>query len=328
LRQWLDKAIKPPRCTLNTYRSYSDIITNHIEPALGHISLQQLTHLHIERYYSERKLKPSTVKIHHAILTTALRSAVKSQLIRRSVVSLVANKPRVVTHEDVLTNVWTPDEARAFLDYVKQHESAQYVALFALMLDSGCRRGEVLGLKWSDLSGTKLKVERQLDVLNDKDASVLGLEPDASRLQFTLPKGKRARTIELSEETVRLLLEHKRVQSETKMKNRLHYNDHGLMVAQNWEQRFGWKRLGMPLSNQTLGAQLDKLCADAGVKRITVHGLRHTCATLLLLAGTPPNVVQRRMGHKKVEMTLNVYSHALPSMQEDAAKRLALLLHG
>ena len=60
----------------------------------------------------------------------------------------------------------------------------------------------------------------------------------------------------------------------------------------------------------------------------TVHGLRHTCATLLLAAGVPPHVVQRRLGHKKIEMTLNLYAHVLPSMQADAASRLATLLHG
>jgi integrase len=56
--------------------------------------------------------------------------------------------------------------------------------------------------------------------------------------------------------------------------------------------------------------------------------MRHTCATLLLSAGVPPHVVRRRLGHKKIEISLNIYSHALPSMQQDAASRLATLLHG
>jgi integrase len=73
---------------------------------------------------------------------------------------------------------------------------------------------------------------------------------------------------------------------------------------------------------------LTRLCKAAKVKPITVHGLRHTSATLLLSAGIPAHVVQRRLGHKKVEMTLNLYAHVLPSMQQDAASRLATLLHG
>jgi integrase len=73
---------------------------------------------------------------------------------------------------------------------------------------------------------------------------------------------------------------------------------------------------------------LKVMCKAAGVRQITPHGLRHTSATLSLSAGVPAHVVQRRLGHKKIEITLNIYSHVLPSMQEDAASRLATLLHG
>ena len=66
----------------------------------------------------------------------------------------------------------------------------------------------------------------------------------------------------------------------------------------------------------------------AKVKRISIHGLRHTSVMLLLKAGVAPHVVQQRLGHKRIEMTLGIYAHALPSMQQDAAKRLGALLHG
>jgi integrase len=99
------------------------------------------------------------------------------------------------------------------------------------------------------------------------------------------------------------------------------------MFAQSWEHHAGRSYLGAALSPGCVNAKLDEMCAAAKVPRITVHGLRHTCATLLLAAGVPPHVVQRRLGHKRVEMTLNQYAHVLPSMQADAAARLALLLH-
>jgi integrase len=73
---------------------------------------------------------------------------------------------------------------------------------------------------------------------------------------------------------------------------------------------------------------LNRLCQAAKVKRITVHGLRHTCATLLLSANVQPHVVQRRLGHKNITITLDIYGHVLPSMQQDAASKLASLLHG
>lgn len=64
------------------------------------------------------------------------------------------------------------------------------------------------------------------------------------------------------------------------------------------------------------------------MRRIKFHGMRHTCATLLLQAGVPAHVVQKRLGHKRIEMTLSIYAHALPSMQQDAANRLGAILHG
>jgi integrase len=87
--------------------------------------------------------------------------------------------------------------------------------------------------------------------------------------------------------------------------------------------------LGHPLQINNLGQrEFARLIAAAKVKPITLHGLRHTCATLLLSAGTPPNVVQQRLGHKRIEITLSIYAHVLPGQQRDAARRLSSLLYG
>ena len=87
--------------------------------------------------------------------------------------------------------------------------------------------------------------------------------------------------------------------------------------------------LGNPLQANNIGQnEYAKLIVAAGVRRIKFHGMRHTCATLLLQAGVPPHVVQQRLGHKRIEMTLSTYAHALPSMQQDAAARLGVILHG
>ena len=101
------------------------------------------------------------------------------------------------------------------------------------------------------------------------------------------------------------------------------------MFAQSWEHLSGRRaRLGAGLPPFCVNQNLKRFCKDAKVRVITVHGLRHTSATLLLAAGVPPHVVQRRLGHKKIEMTLNLYAHVLPSMQADAASTLATLPHG
>jgi len=114
-----------------------------------------------------------------------------------------------------------------------------------------------------------------------------------------------------------------------RMANRTTYTDHALVFAKEWAdvQRYG-ATLGQPLQSNNLGQrEYARLIKAAGVRPIKFHGLRHTCATLLLQAGQPVHVVAERLGHKKVEMTLNIYAHVLPDMQQDAARSLAGTSH-
>jgi len=143
-------------------------------------------------------------------------------------------------------------------------------------------------------------------------------------------KNRRPRTIEVSAETVALLKAHRFHQAEVKLANRTPYHDNGLVFAKDWDDCTRQNDvLGDPLQSNNLGQRIfAKLIKAAGVRRIKLHGLRHTSAALLLQAGVAPHVVQRRLGHKRIEMTLGIYGHVLPAMQQDAAARLAALLHG
>ena len=330
LDDWVETGIAPPRCTANTYLLYLGIIKNHLKPSLGSIRLQHLTPLHIERYYKELDLSQATVRVHHGLLGNALKAAVDSGMLRQNVAKRVKNKPRVVMGADAVKNCWTSEDARTFIGHVKKHCNAQYIALFALALDTGLRKSELLGLQWKDLRDNVLSVERQVSSAARALRRMKG-EPEAAipQLDISLPKTKRARTLDLSDETVALLREHKRQQAELKLKNRQHYVDHGLIFAQAWEEKSHRNgALGERLNDWLLGHMLTGLCDASKVKRITPHGLRHTCATLLLSAGVQPHVVQKRLGHTDIGMTLGIYAHVLPSMQADAASKLAALLHG
>ena len=319
LTEWVDKALKPPRRTAGTYRVYTSTIKGHIEPKLGVIRLQELRALDIERYHADLGLAPATGELHHAIINSALKAALRAGLVYRNVATLVENKPRAPQgHQDVLDHVWTADEARTFVATAKA-AGPQPAAFYTLALDSGARKSELAALRWTDLDlpTGRLSIERQLLTGGPKPT-------------FSATKGKTARTIDLAEETVGLLQTHKRHQAEVKLKNRTHYQDHGLIFAKERADVTGrHDTLGAPLAVSTLGQrEFARLIKAAGVKRIKVHGLRHTCATLMLAVGVPAHVVQRRLGHSKIEMTLGVYGHVLPAMQQDAAARLAALLHG
>jgi integrase len=212
---------------------------------------------------------------------------------------------------------WEAEEARRFIAAAKEL-GPQPAAFYILALDSGARKGELCGLKWADIdleSGT-IAIVRQL------------IKPGPGPV-FGPLKGGESRTISIAPETMALLRKHKAHQAELKLANRHHYHDYSLVFAKEWEhlQRHG-DTLGHPLQMNNLGQhEYRRIIKAAGVRPIKFHGLRHTCATLLLQTGVSIKVVQARLGHKRIEMTLNIYAHALPSMQQDAAAKLASLLH-
>ena len=110
-----------------------------------------------------------------------------------------------------------------------------------------------------------------------------------------------------------------------KLANRLHYADHGLVFAQTFEHQ---GQLGLPLTAGTIAWALKKLVRRTEVRSISVHGLRHTSATLQLASGVPSHMVQRRLGHSTIGTTLNLYAHPEHEEHQDAAKRIGVALYG
>ena len=230
----------------------------------------------------------------------------------RNVASLVIGKPRQREgHEALAQNCWEAIEAKCFLNTAKAG-TPQQAALYSLAIDSGARKAELCGLKWADLDVERktLSIVRQLVKVGKVGQAPL----------FGPTKNGKSRLIDLDERTIELLRRHKAQQAAQRLLLGTSYQDHGLIFARNF---------GQPLHMNNLGErEFSRLIEAAQVKRITFHGLRHTCATLLLQAGVPIKVVSERLGHKRIEITLNVYAHALPSMQQDAAVKLGRLLHG
>jgi integrase len=318
LTEWVDKAIKPPAKRPGTYRVYTSVINGHVIPAVGSIRLQELKAADLKRYYTDSKLSGSTQAQHHAIVSSALKAAVLEGLVTRNVAALVIGKPQFKRdHADLAKNVWDSDEARQFLAAARA-DSPQAAALYALALDSGARKNELCGLQWSDVDLEKGTVTflRQL--------TKTGRKPE-----FGPVKNGSPRTVDLADETVGLLRVHRSRQAELKMANRTVYQDHGMVFAKEWGHLHGREdSLGLPLQSNNLGQrEFARVLKVAGVKPITIHGLRHTSATLLLKAGVPAQVIQQRLGHKRIEITLGIYAHVLPSMQQDAAVRLGALLY-
>jgi len=271
----------------------------------------------IKPFYLELKVSASTQAKYHSILHSALKAATLEGLVSRNATALVVGKPQARTHhEDIRLNCWTADEARAFLSAARA-EGAQPAAFYTLALETGMRKAELCGLKWSDvdLEAGKVQAVRQLIVPGEQPV-------------FDRPKNGQPRTIDIGAGTVQLVKAHRSHQAEIKMKNRPMYHDHELVFAKGWRD-LGRKHdiLGEPLQINNVGQrEYRRLLKAAGVRPIKFHGLRHTCATLMFQAGIPVKVIQEQLGHKRIEMTLGIYAHVLPSMQQDAAARLTALL--
>jgi integrase len=312
-----------PRVNVNkgprTYEIYRNIVENHIHnPAIGNIPLQQLTPSDIERYHASKAgdpkepLSKATLTIHHAVLTSALKIAKRDKRVRDNV-AVDADRPNKAREQKAKPKTWDVEETRKILAAARA-AGTQTSAFLSLALDSGARKGELQGLRWTDLDLTRgtMKIERQL--LTPGEAPVFGPA-----------KTRQERLLSLSEKTVAVLKEHKREQAELKLANRLHYSDHGLVFAQTFEHE---GKLGTPLTVATIAWTLEKLIRSTKVRRISVHGLRHTSATLALASGVPSKVVQQRLRHSTIGTTLDLYAHPLESQHQDAASRIGATLYG
>lgn len=299
LRAWL-KAVET-RLRPRTFERYTEIVENVLVPFLGSVRIVQLQPQHVQQLIAvdlTRGRSARTAEFHRAVLRAALNDAVKWGLLTRNVAALTS-PPHV---ERLPPAVWTAEEASRFLAAIRGH---RLEALFTVALALGLRQGEALGLSWDDvdLARSVLTVRAQLQW---HDGQWLRLPPKSSAGVRTLP---------LPEICVASLRQHRVQQAEERLAAGLAWR------GNPWNLVFTTS-VGTPISARNVVRLFQGLCARAEVRPIRFHDLRHTCATLLLAQGVSPRVVQEVLGHSQVSLTLGTYSHVLPQLLTDAAKRI------
>ncbi len=301
LERWLREYAKP-NLSPRGFERYASVIRRYLIPEMGSIQLTQLKPEHIQRHYSamlSRGLSAGTVRYHHAVMHKALQTGLKWGLIGRNAADGVdAPRPK---RDDMQT--WDDFEVRRFLEAAR---SSPYYALFHTALFTGMRRSELLALQWRDVSIHQIQVNRSLHQL--KDGSYV----------FTQPKSaKSRRTIALSPSSVLTLTEHKEKQEEAcaVLGGPLQQDD---LVFSTLE--------GRPLRPNTITRAWVTVATKAGVTPIRLHDARHTHASLMLKQGVHPKIVQERLGHASIQMTLDTYSHVAPGLQQAAAEAFDKLL--
>ncbi len=297
LEKWLSDYAKP-NLSPRGFERYESICRVHLIPSLGNIPLTQLKPEHLQRHYTDKLnngLSALTVRYHHTVLHKALQTAIKWGLVNRNVADGV-DVPRAHRNE---MQTWDEYELNKFLETAKD---SPYYTLFHTALFTGMRRSELLGLQWQgiDFIFSQIYVTRSLHHL--KDRSYI----------FTQPKSaKSRRTIALSPSAILTLKEHKEKQALERAMLGIPLKDDDLVFS---------TLEGKPLRPNTISRAWTMLAARAGVKVIRLHDARHTHASLMLKQGVHPKIVQERLGHASIQITLDTYSHVAPGLQQAAAE--------
>lgn len=285
-----------------TFESYAGNVQNHVVPRLGSVPVQKLTPSRLNAMYAElgKTLSPRTVRYIHAILRRAFRDAVKWNRLARSPVE-AADPPSPRAGGARTMRTWSSRELARFLERASDDRLS---ACWRFLAMTGCRRGEALGLRWRDL-----------DLANGRATIVQTVV--GNRVLSETKTDRSQRTIALDPATVAALRNHRESQKEERRTLGASCEDNDLVFCQEG---------GSPIWPRSLTRKFARLVEVAGMPKIRLHDLRHTHATLALQAGVHPKVVQERLGHATISITLDVYSHAIPAMQEEAASRVAALV--
>jgi integrase len=298
-RYWLEQ-VHRRKLRASTYVRYRGALEIHIIPVLGQVAVQKLTMRHIQQFYNKKLdegQSRSSVHVMHKVIHQALDYAVKERLLAinpSTGVSLPSPEKRKI-------QPLTLEQAQHLLQIA---QGTMMEPLIALALTVGTRIGELLALRWSDLNfeAGMVYIHRSLT--------------QTENLRFTVgdPKTEAGeRTLLLPQPVLEILTTHRTRQLAERLKAGTAWQHHDLVFCTNEGKQY-WPN--------TVRRRFYRLVEKAGLPRMHFHDLRHHAATLLANMGVNPKVVQEILGHSDIEMTMNIYTHTLPSMQQEAAEKM------
>ena len=309
--EWLP--VQETRLKPSTLHGYRLIIEQRIIPLLGSRRLGDLSPGDVTAFLQAHRALPprrngssalseQTIKRSFRVLHVALAHAVELGLILRNPASLVprAARPRPKTRE---MRVWSAADLRMFLEATADD---RLHAAYVVAATSGLRRSELAGLRWDDV---------------DLDAGTFSVQRARVEAGYEVfegpPKSGRGRVVRVPHGTVTALRKHRAAQLEERLAFGSEWIDSGyVLICEN----------GEPLHPQSLTDAFERRVRVVDVPVIRFHDLRHTCATLLLQADVHPKIVQEMLGHSSIAITLDIYSHIVPGMQDEAARRMGAIV--
>lgn len=306
LAEWLASA--RPSLKASTWTRYEQLVRVHAVPVIGTIAVSRLSPQHIQSMYARllaAGVGPVTVRRTHAVLRRAFGQAERWGVVTRNVVPL-ADPPREPRRQ---MRTYTEDQVRAMLVGVADD---RYATLYLVAVTTGMRQGELLAIRWRDvdLDGASVRVQSGIERRDGRDGDVVFVD---------LKTATARRRIMLTRAAVAALRRHRKAQIAARFAAGTAWADHDLVFTD---------RYGRPLHGDTVTPSFQALLARVGLPRIRFHDLRHTCFTTMLGRGVHPKIVSEMAGHASIAITLDTYSHVLPTMQEGAAAIMDQVLGG
>jgi integrase len=321
---YLEEWLAGLRLAPSTVASYRKNVRLHIEPYIGTVPLASLTTARIDALYRQLErggradhkagegLSPRTVRYVHTILSAGLGAAVKHHRLTRNPAA-TASPPTAKQARAPEMHAWTAEQLAGFLGW--SAGSSLHHAAWRLLAYTGMRRGEALALRWRDvnLDAGTVSVRRSAGVIRVKGEGAAIEEGDT--------KSGKPRVVDLDAATVAVLRAHRKQRGSMALQLA---RDDALVLGDQEGRHLHPERF-----TRTFGAEVArcrKALGDSAAPVIRLHDLRHTHATLLLLAGVPVHVVSERLGHASPVITMQVYAHVLPGSQREAAELFASLV--
>lgn len=289
IQNWLHNTYKY-EVQVSSFELGEILVRVHLIPYFKDTPLKKITSYDIDQLYAQKLndgLANATVKRMHHLLSKALQKAVKWGLIKNNPAK-DSSPPSVHKKRK---QIWTVEEAKAFLKVCEQENE---LIPFLLAIFTGMRRGEILALRWKnvDLTNGIIHVEESLSRSKAKGLYVKEVKTSHSE-----------RDVYLSATVREVLIKYKQQQK---------MNERDLVIP---------SKNGTYLEPRNLLRKFKSLTKKANVPAIPFHNLRHTHATILMRMGENPKVVSERLGHARVGITLDIYSHTNEEMQKNTADR-------
>ena len=321
MRQWLED-YKKPAVKVTTYQGYWMIYRSHIEKSqIAEITLSQLTTAILQKFYNQLwtsgrsdgkgGLSPRMVRYVYILVHGALEQAVRNELLEKNANQYVTIPGK--EHKEIVP--MSIQEVEQFLEYCK---TERLYALYVLALNTGMRKGELLGLQWQDIDFEK----RQLTVIhnlalvahNDVDTD----EPRKSELILTTPKSaKSKRVIPLNDYVINQLRSHQERQSMEKKQYQSIYVNHSMVFC---------REDGTYIHPRYVLQNFQDILRKAGMQKYRFHDIRHTVASLLINSNENPKVVQELLGHSNISTTLDIYTFLDDETKRNSVSKLGNIL--